>query len=495
MTSAIPFQHLPSNIRAPLFYAELDNSQANTSAQTQRTLIVGQMLTAGSASPGVPVQAMSVAAAKALGGVGSIIAGMAAAYRASDPTGEVWLLPLLDDGSAAAATGSVALTGTTAVTGTVSLYIAGQPLSVAIASGQTAAQAATTIGAAITAAADMPVTASVSSGTITLTAKNKGFVGNDIDIRLNYQGSAAGEFLPAGLSATVTAMSGGSVNPSLTQPLVNLQDMSFDFIVMSLNDTTSTAAMKAFLGEVSGRWSPLQQLYGGTFYGLRGTSGTAAAWGAALNDQHAVVLPAYDSPSPSWVWAADLAGTAAMSLRADPALPLQYLTLSTVLSPPIASRWPLVLRNQMLYSGCSTYTVDANGSVTIENIVTTYVTNGQGQADNSYLEVETLYTLAYALRFMRARVQANYSRKKLAADGTRLIPGTNVVTPSTIRADIIAAYRELEAAGITQQSDVFSANLVVQQNVQNPNRVDVLWPAILVDQLRVFALLAQFRLS
>ena len=166
-----------------------------------------------------------------------------------------------------------------------------------------------------------------------------------------------------------------------------------------------------------------------------------------------------------------------------------------MLAPAVAPRFPLTIRNMLLYSGISTFTVDANGVVTLENIITTYVTNAAGQADNSYLEIETMFLLMYVLRSLRSVVTTNYARKKLAADGVRPPAGSNIVTPSLIKADLIANYRELEAAGMVQESDVFAANLVVEKNASNPNRVDVLWPGILIDQLRVFALLAQFRLQ
>jgi len=40
-----------------------------------------------------------------------------------------------------------------------------------------------------------------------------------------------------------------------------------------------------------------------------------------------------------------------------------------------------------------------------------------------------------------------------------------------------------------------SANLIVERNADDPNRLDVLLPPDLVNQLRVFAVLAQFRLQ
>jgi len=92
-------------------------------------------------------------------------------------------------------------------------------------------------------------------------------------------------------------------------------------------------------------------------------------------------------------------------------------------------------------------------------------------------------------------VTTNYARVKLAADGTRVLPGTNVVTPSIIRGDLIAAYRQLEAEGMVQNSAAFAAGVVVEKDATTPGRVNVLWPGILIEQLNVFALLAQFRNS
>ena len=41
----------------------------------------------------------------------------------------------------------------------------------------------------------------------------------------------------------------------------------------------------------------------------------------------------------------------------------------------------------------------------------------------------------------------------------------------------------------------FQANLLVERDANDPNRVNVLYPPDLINQLRVFAVLAQFRLQ
>lgn len=492
---AIPFKQVPANIRVPLFYAEVDNSQANTASANQRALIIGQITAAGTATPNVPVISQGVADAKVQGGQGSILAQMTYAYRQNDTFGEVWYLPLADDGAAVAATGSIAFTGAATASGALSLYIGGMRVQVAITSSQTTAQIATAVAAAINAVNDLAVTATASTSTVTITAKNKGLAGNDIDIRVNYRGVAGGELTPTGLTFTITAMANGATNPSMTTGLANLQSMPFDFIVCPYTDTTSLDALKNFLNDTTGRWSWSVQVYGHCFFAYRGTSAALTTFGLARNNQHESCMGFYDSPTPVWKWAAAFAAASAVSLRADPGVPLQTVALADVLAPPLASQFALSQRNTNLFDGISTFTVGTDGTVRIENAITTYQLNSFGQPDDSYLEVETLFLLAFVLRSMATLVTSKYARVKLAADGTRFAPGSAIVTPSIIRADLIAAYQALEYNGYVQNSQAFAQGLIVQKSTSNPNRVDVLWPGTLINQLRIFALLAQFRLS
>lgn len=491
----IPFRQLPANIRVPLFYAEVDNSHANSATLNQRALIIGQMTSAGTATPNVPIMCQGVSDAAIQCGAGSMVERMMYRYRQNDSFGEVWLLPLSDDAAATAASGSLAFTAAPTANGTLSLYIAGEALSLPVLSTQATTAIATALAAAINAMPNAPVTATVLTSTVTLTAINKGPGGNEIDLRLNYGGALAGEAMPVGLAVTVTQLTGGATAPTLATALANLADMPFDFIAFPYTDTISLDAIKAFLNDVTGRWSWAVQIYGHAFAALRGAYGALATAGTARNDQHATIMGFYDSPTPAWSWAAAITAQVAISVRADPGVPLQTVALQGIKAPPIQSRFLLSTRNTMLYDGISTFTVAQDGTAAIENLITTYQKNSFNQPDNSYLEVETLFTLAYVLRFLRTRITSNYSRMKLAANGTRFAAGSAVVTPNIIRADQIAAYGEMEDAGLVQNSKAFAAGLIVQQNAQNPNRVDVLWPGTLINQLRIFALLAQFRLS
>jgi phage tail sheath gpL-like len=499
---AIPFQHIPSNLRVPLFYAEVSNSQANTSTQNQRTLIIGQITASGIAPPNVPLQCLGAQDAITQGGAGSMLALMTQAYLANDNFGTVYYLPLSDAGGSTAATGTIVFTASPTAAGTIALYIAGQAVPVAVTASQATTSIATAVAAAINAITSLPVTASASTSTVTITAVNKGLCGNDIDVRFNYIGPSNNEFTPAGLTYTQTGtasgsgylLAGGATNPTLTTALSNLGSQPFDFIVSPYTDATSMTAISAFLNDTSGRWSYVNQLYGHVFMASRGTSGTLTTLGTTVNDQHSTIMGFYDSPTPNWVWAAAMTGAAAGSLKVDPAIPLQTVPVYGVLQPPAINQFSLSQRNTLLWGGISTFTVDQGGLVHLENVITTYQKNGFGVADNSYLEIETMFTLMYVLRFLQGVVTSKYARVKLAADGTPIAAGSAVVTPSIVKGDLIAAYQQLCFAGECQNPTAFAQGLIVQINATNPNRLDVLYPAILIGQLREFALLAQFRL-
>lgn len=493
--STIPFKVVPAGLRLPGSYFELDNSQANTAQGNQRALIIGQITAAGVATPNVPVISGGIGDANLQGGASSMLANMLAAYRLNDSFGEVWYLPLADASGATAATGSIAFTGVPTANGTIALYIAGQVVSIPVTSSMTTAQIATAVSAAINLLPAMPVTATVSTSTVTLTADNKGLCGNEIDIRLNYYGTAGGEATPAGLAYTITPMASGATNPTLTTALGNLGNMTFDFIASPYTDSASLAAVQQFLNDQTGRWSWLQQLYGHSFGAYAGTFASQTTLGLARNNQHETILGFYGSPTPSWLWAAALCGQAAVSVRADPGVPLQSMPLLGVLAPPNQSQFLPNQRETLLYDGISTFTVQQDGTVMTENIITTYQTNAQGVPDNSYLEVETMFQLMLEIRTLQSMLSSKYARCKLADNNTRPAANSGLVTPNLIKADIIALYQERTDDGFTQNADAFASAVVVNKNTVNPNRVDILWPGTPVNQMRTFATLVQFRLQ
>jgi len=484
----ISFNEISSTLRVPLTYIEFDNSRAvlATPAIAHKVLVLGQMLATGSASAAAPVRVLSADHAVQLFGQGSMLAGMFAALKSADRYMETWAVPLTDSGTAVAATGTLTVSGPATGSGTLNLYIAGQRVRIAVMAADSAAEVATALAAAINADADLPVTASAAEAVVTLTARHKGECGNDIDLRLNYY---TGEVLPAGLGVSVTPMSGGSGNPDVADAIVGFGDEWWNTIVMPWTDAANMAALET---ELADRWGPMRQQDGIAYCAFRGTHAESGTFGSARNSQLVSCMATGVSPTPPWVWAAVYGVTAAGSLSIDPARPLQTLTLPGVLPPAVGDRWPKEDRNLLLYDGMATSYVDSGGLVRIEREVTTYQTNAYGLADPSYLDVQTPATLGYIRYATRARITQKFPRCKLADDGTRFSPGQAIVTPSIIRAELVALFRELEETGLVENFDQYKADLLVERDVDDRNRVNVLSPPDLVNQFRVLAEQIQF---
>lgn len=185
----------------------------------------------------------------------------------------------------------------------------------------------------------------------------------------------------------------------------------------------------------------------------------------------------------------------ATSLRTDPGRPVQTLPVYSVLAPPEGAQFDQPERNNLLHSGIASYTVQDDGTIQVENLITTCQKNAYGAPDNSYLEVETLFTLMYVTRDLKTLITSKFGRMKLVDDGTRFRAGAPIVTPKIIKGELLSRYTQLEYEGYVQDSDAFAAGLQVTKNKDNPNRVDVLWDGVLMNQLRIVALINQFRLQ
>src|ERR1035441_2070640 len=133
MSGSVGFKYFPaSTFRPSGVYNEFDPSQANTATQNQCALIVGQVLSTGTAVANTPVMAYSMAQVNTLCGNNSMLALMYAAYRLQDPFGECWIGPLADNSGGSVGTGTITITGPATAAGTLSLYVMGVPVPVAV---------------------------------------------------------------------------------------------------------------------------------------------------------------------------------------------------------------------------------------------------------------------------------------------------------------------------------------------------------------------------
>lgn len=492
---AIGFSNIPADIRVPLFYAEMDNSAANSASSAMRRLIVAQVNgDATSDSIGQLVLVSSLGLAKDIGGQGSMLAAMYEAWRKTDPIGEIWCLPLQSDtGTAAAAT--VTITGAATEPGLLNLYVGGVRVQSVVVSAATPTIAASALAVKINATPDLPITAVAAAGVVTLTCKWKGESGNDLWLVLNRLGKSNGEATPAGLTVVATQMTGGVGAPDQIDAVAALGDEPFEFICVPWSDTTTLNAWRDAMDDNTGRWSWAKQLFGHVYSAKRGTLGTLVAAGQARNDQHMTIQAMEPGvPQPVWVQAASLAARTAVFISADASRPTQSGSLPGLDPAPASERFTLTERQSLLTYGLATAYYEG-GYVRIQRSITTYQKNAYGQADNSYLDSETMHQSAFIIRRMQSVITSKYGRHKLAGDGTEFGAGQPIVTPSTIRGELIAQYGKLELEGHVENADLFAEHLVVERDINDPSRINVLFPPDYINGLRIFAMLNQFRLQ
>lgn len=466
----VSFNQVPSTLRVPFAFIEFDNSGAilGSAKKNMKALVLGQKLSAGSAAALSLNRATSADQAMTLFGRSAMLHLMAKSWFANNPFTETYFLPLADAGAGVAATGSFAFTGTATEAGTFVAYIGGKRVAVAVTVGMTAAQLATALTAAIGADAELPVSAETATATTNVTCKWKGETGNAIDLRHSYYD---GEKIPAGLAVTVTAMASGATNPDLAAIIAVIAGQQFDVIVCPYTDAANLTVLKT---ELASRWGPLVQQEGFACIAKDDTLANLQTFGAGQNTQFLSCPGIKKSPTPSFQVAAAYGAVLAYYSGIDPARPFQTLPLVGVLPPAIADRFTLVENNSLLYSGIATLQIDAGGNVCIQRAISMYQKNGAGADDPSYLDMTTLFTLAYFRYSLRTRIQLKYPRHKLADDGGRYSPGQAIITPKVAKAEIVALAREWESDGLAEGIDAFKESLIVERNTGDRNRLDIM---------------------
>ncbi len=491
----ISFAQIPNGLRDPGVYIERDNSMAlrGLPAYQAKIYLIGQKLAAGTATVETPVLVNSVEQAKALFGRGSQLAHMLETFKLNTRYVETWAVPLADVSGGTQATGKLTFGGTATTAGTVHVYIAGREIRAAVSVGDDDEAVSAAVVAAINANGDLPVTAAVDgtdANEANLTARHKGTLGNGIDVQLNYYGAENGQALPAGITCTVTAMASGATDPDYQDAIDGIPDQLIDHFILGTNSATEVAKFET---EIRARRTYDKQLYGFAWYAKNDTVGNLGTYGNARNFENASCFGIYKTPTPFWEVAAAYLGCQVISLLNDPARPTQTLVLQGVLPPPPAFEFNHPERDALLYDGIAPAKV-VNGQVTITRAITTYQKNASESPDPSYLDSETIFTNDYIERSTIDMFERKYPRHKLAQNGTRFGAGQPVMTPNIARAELVAHFSLLEEVGLVEDAEQYKNDLIAEVNGTDPNRLDVMNPPNLVNQLRVIAMKNQFRL-
>lgn len=432
-----------------------------------RVLIVGQQLAAGTATSGeLQEQIGNDSSENTLFGIDSHLAMMVRAFKLNNKVTRVDAIGLDDAGAGVQATGTIVIAGTTAsAAGTFTVDIGSSrnhSYSIAVAATDTPTVVGDAIAAAINADTKAPVTAANVTGTVTMTANHKGEIGNTIGLRIT--GSVPD------LTHSVTAMSSGATNPTLTT--------LFDVVATERYQTViypgawGTTAITDFLDP---RFNTTGQLLDGV--GIMTTTDTFAnhtTANAAENSESLVMIDNKLVNDTSYKGSAifeiddDLSaqvgalralrlteGTSIASIVAAATgprdsfggvhlaskpyfnTPLQYLPLTGTGKGFSDSEI-----ESLLTSGGTVIGNNIPGTdVILGEVVTTYKTDSGGNPDTSFKFLNSVDTGTAAREYFYNNVRAQYSQSRLT-DGD-LIPGVSSANENSVRAFLTGLYNDM----------------------------------------------------
>lgn len=497
---AISFNQIPSTVGLPGSYIELDsaNARRGQAGKPYRIAVYGQMSPAyvpvtnvyGSTTPAnIPVQVSSAAQAKTLFGAGSILYAMAQDLFKTNSVNEAWFIPQLDDGAGVARVVeldyALVYTQPSIVTGVERVYIGDREYRVAVALGGTAATVSAALAAAINADEYALFNATAATGKLTLTAKAKGEVMNDVQIVAQYN---VGDASPAGTFVTVAQTTAGTQNPSIAAGIASASTMDVTHVVVPYNDATNAALI---LAEALDRWAPLPgatSLGNGQedfviFGAYRGTEAQFTTFMSTRNSEYRTTAHIEPGQTIGGVQYAGLMSSAFQFAAAYAALsagltsvvannPHQNRVLACLKPAPMVTRFPWNVRNRVvLNQGGATYKYNDAGQVLLETATTERTTTDTGVATDAERRLETQFAKSFIRWSTRTMLETQFPNSRLADDGTAGLPN-NVVTPKILKGAIIALAKNVWVpAGIIENFKDFVDSLIVERSTEDCNTI------------------------
>ena len=445
----IDFDAIPGSIRVPGQYIEFNtrNAVQGLPQNPQKVLMVAPMLTAGIQPALEPVQLFSDAEAADLFGQGSLAHLMVRQAFANNPYLDLTVIGIADHSAG--------------VPGVVEITIGGKQVSTAVNTGETAATVADRLKTAIT-AADVTVTASGSGAAVTLTAKHKGEIGNESGLTVSTGNT--------GLTYQANAFTGGAKNADIATALSKVAGKHYHIICSPFSDDANAKALSNHIANVS---NAIEQRGCIGVLGMSATLSTATTATGKINDGRITCAWYKGAVEPNGIIAAGYA--AVLAFEEDPAKPLNTLEIKGLAVTPDA-QWPLFAEcNNALYNGLTPLTV-VNNRVQIMRAVSTYTKSANNTDDPALLDITTIRTLDYVRRSVKERIALRFPRDKLS---DRLLP--------KVKSEILDVLIKLDQAEIIENAEANKGKLVVARAQNDPNRVNAIIPADVVNGLHVFA--------
>lgn len=474
-----------------------------------KTLIVGQMLAAGTATGGDLIQDLGNDGSEdTLFGARSHVAGEVRAFKRENSESQLDVLPL-DDASGTAGTAVLVVAGTATEDGTYFISVASKKdyrVQIDVTSGDLHTEVATAIETAFALLTKAPFQGVDAAGTITYTAENDGTLSNDWGIQV--------EGVVAGLTMTLTGWTGGATDPTLTSVLDVIANIRYQTILWP-----SGYALTVIEDELNDRFNTSNAIMDGVCVQVQADTLTnLKSYTATLNSQSLAIpgiktMDLADRKGSATLEMLDIAAAEICAIRALRFTTGAQLTdfLTTVASadqfggPELASlpyfntalpNLPVANpadefsdedRDELEENALSAYGPnDAFNGTIFGAFVTTYLTDTAGNPDTSYKFLNTVDTASIIREYFFANLRVRYAQTRLTNGD--LVPGRDMANEASIRAFMNRLYGELANQALVQKGQAavadFNLNLAIALDLATGTVTFSMAP-LLVSQLRV----------
>ncbi len=479
---------LPSNLLVPGQYVSIDNSLANSGSLTKKVLIMGQM---SDPSPnftpkgerGKILQVFDLKKCEELYGKSSHLYHMISAYLNANPQVELHVLPIQDNPTGKQAKATITTIDDITKDTTYRLYIMDKQLDVLLSTGDTAIQIATKIIDVLN-TSDLPLKAEVNSKNdklIDITSEHKGEWCNDISMYANKDNT---------YQTTITPFMGGSNNPLIDDYLKGvISDDWYNWLVLPYTDTKTITDFSNFADERYG--SKIQKGMRAFISFTSDDPNILMQKASVINSPHITIMGANSQQLPSVISAINCSAVSQI-MALDPTITLH----GTPLIGLNAKSFNFDVRNSFLNKGISTYNILPDGRAELERQVLSYTENGEGQPDNSYLEiqiVETMEAMRYERNILISSTFKGYKVSKSDKDTYRA--GNKVINPIMFKAFLLSYYKTtlINDKAWFEDYDNYKKTLVVEVNSKDHNRIDYQEQPTLIGRFEIGAGLSTFK--
>jgi phage tail sheath gpL-like len=266
-------------------------------------------------------------------------------------------------------------------------------------------------------------------------------------------------------------MTGGQQDPDINDALAAVFASNYNIYCVPWAAAEQLTALREHLEAISG---PLEQRRATGWTATPNSLATTTTLAGQLNGGR--ISPGCLPGTASLPEELAAAYAAVAASEEDPARPLNGLELKGIAAPAVADRLGRKEQEVMLKNGVTPLEVGPGEVVQIVRAVSSYTRNAVGATDISLLDMTTIRTMDYTCKAIKERVDLRFPREKLSAR-----------TPAKVRSEVLDVLRILEDLEILENVEANAEGVIVERDLQDPNRLNVKIPVDVVNGLHVLA--------